>query len=143
MKRFLLVALVGVFALGMTSAVYANICAVDVVPAATILFPFVAYDYEGGTDGQTTMFSVTNVSSDAQIVHFTVWTDYSVAILDFNVVLTGYDVVRMNIRDILGMGYLPYDDADGGYQNIWDYTNADLSACVGGDIGLVVAIIVV
>jgi hypothetical protein len=125
MKKFLGVLVVGVLALGLTSTAYANYCSFDAVPAATLLFPFVAYDYEGGFDGQTTLFSITNVSSEAQIVHITVWTDYSVAILDFNITLTGYDVARMNIRDILGFGLLPTEDAaTGRTDNIWSNLNA-------------------
>ena len=107
MTRFLTMALLGAVVLGASSVAYANVCAMDVVPAATLLFPFVPFDYDGGTQGQTTLFTITNVSSEAQIVHITVWSDYSVAILDFNVILTGYDVVQMNIRDILGDGILP------------------------------------
>ena len=110
MKRFLTMALVGVMALGLASTAYANLCATDVVPAATLLFPFVQYDYEGGATGANTMFAITNVSSAAQIVHITVWTDYSIAILDFNLTLTGYDVQTINIRDILREGTLPSDD---------------------------------
>jgi hypothetical protein len=118
---------VGVLALGLTSTAYANYCSMDVVPAATLLFPFVQYDYEN-PEGVTTLFTVTNVSSEAQIVHVTVWTDYSVAILDFNLTLTGYDVARMNIRDILGGGFLPTEDPDGDGgmvrdDNIWDEDN--------------------
>jgi hypothetical protein len=124
MKRFLTIALAGALALGLSSVAYANYCSTDVVPAATLLFPFVSYDYEGGFDGQTTQFAITNVSSEAQIVHITVWTDYSIAILDFNLTLTGYDVARMNIRDILGFGLLPTEDADTGRNdNIWDEDN--------------------
>ena len=107
MKRFLTMALMGVLALGLGSTAYANLCATDVVPAATLLFPFVQYDYENPDGGDATLFAITNVSAEAQIVHITIWTDYSVAILDFNVILTGYDVVTMNIRDILGTGTLP------------------------------------
>jgi len=89
----------------------------------------VSYDYEGGFDGATTQIAITNVSSDAQIVHITVWTDYSVAILDFNLTLTGYDVARMNIRDILGGGFLPTEDPTGTgglvrTDNIWADDNA-------------------
>ena len=129
MKRFLTIAVVGVMALGLSSVAYANYCSTDVVPAATLLFPFVSYDYEGGFDGATTQIAITNVSSDAQIVHITVWTDYSVAILDFNLTLTGYDVARMNIRDILGGGYLPTQDPTGTgglvrTDNIWETLNA-------------------
>ena len=83
MKRFLTMALAGVLALGLGSAAYAVECALDNVPASTLLFPFVTYDYEtgfiGGTDnsGQTTLFAITNVSSEAQIVHVTLWSDLS------------------------------------------------------------------
>jgi hypothetical protein len=121
MKRFLTLALLGAVVLGASSVAYANVCALDVVPAATLLFPFVPYDYDGGMTGQTTLFTITNVSSEAQIVHITVWSDYSVAILDFNVILTGYDVVQMNIRDILGDGTLPGPLTG---DTVWDDENA-------------------
>lgn len=107
MKKFLTLALVGAMVLGVSSVVYANICAFDPVPAATLLFPFVQYDYNGGDAAVNTLFAITNVSSEAQVVHVTLWTDYSVAILDFNILLTGYDVQTMTIRDILKNGDLP------------------------------------
>ena len=121
MKRYLTMALAGVLALGLGSAAYAVECALDVVPASTLLFPFVEYDYAQGeidNDGQTTLFAITNVSSEAQIVHITLWTDYSIAILDFNLTLTGYDVQTINIRDILRDGLLPSDDT--GANEWWD-----------------------
>ena len=51
MKKFLTLALVGAMVLGVSSVVFANICAFDPVPAATLLFPFVSYDYHGGDTG--------------------------------------------------------------------------------------------
>lgn len=110
MKKFLTIAAAAILALGMGSAAYAVECALDNVPASSLLFPFVQYDYEGGDQGSTTLFAITNVSADAQIVHITVWTDYSIAILDFNLTLTGYDVQTINIRDILDHGVLPSAD---------------------------------
>ena len=107
MKKFLTYALAAVLALGAGSVAYANVCAVDQVPAATLLYPFVVLDYNGGSNGTTTLFSVTNVSAEAQIVHFVLWTDYSYHVLDWNVLLSGYDVQTMNIRDILMNGVLP------------------------------------
>ena len=107
MKRFMTLALVSALVLGASSMVYANVCAFDAVPAATILFPFVTLDYNAPVSGVSTTFSITNVSSEAQVVHVTVWTDFSAAILDFNIILTGYDVISMNIRDILIAGQLP------------------------------------
>ena len=107
MKRFVTLALVSALVLGASSIVYANVCAFDAVPAATILFPFVSLDYNNPLAGTSTTFSITNVSAEAQVVHVTVWTDFSAAILDFNILLTGYDVISMNIRDILINGQLP------------------------------------
>ena len=107
MKRFVTLALVSALVLGASSMVYANVCAFDAVPAATILFPFVTLDYNAPTSGVSTSFSITNVSAEAQVVHVTVWTDFSAAILDFNILLTGYDVISMNIRDIFINGQLP------------------------------------
>jgi hypothetical protein len=113
MKKFLTIAAAAILALGVGSAAYAVECALDNVPASSLLFPFVQYDYaagEAGNEGTTTLFAITNVSSEAQIVHITVWTDYSIAILDFNITLTGYDVQTINIRDILRDGTLPSAD---------------------------------
>ncbi len=107
MKKFLTMALVGAVVLGAGSVAYANVCAFDNAPAATLLYPFVAYNYTDGANGVNTLFAVTNTSSEAQIVHVTVWTDFSVAILDFNILLSGYDVQAMDIRTILRDGLLP------------------------------------
>ena len=104
MKKFLTLALVGAVALGASSVVFANICAYDQVPAATLLFPFVQMDLDNNID---TQFAITNVSSEAQIVHVTVWTDYSKAILDFNILLTGYDVQTLSVSKIFREGWLP------------------------------------
>jgi hypothetical protein len=106
-------ALVGAVMLGAGSVAFANVCAFDNAPAATLLFPFVAYNYADGANGVNTLFTVTNTSSEAQIVHITVWTDFSVAILDFNVLLTGYDVQPMDIRTILAQGQLPVTTVGG------------------------------
>jgi len=107
MKKFLTLAMVAALAIGASSVVYANVCAFDVVPAATLLFPFVALDYNNPVNGDTTLFAITNVSSEAQIVHIVVWTDYSDHVLDFNIILSGYDVQTINIRDIFVNGQLP------------------------------------
>ena len=44
MKRFMSIALVAGLVLGAGSMAFANICAFDPVPAATLLFPFVALE---------------------------------------------------------------------------------------------------
>jgi hypothetical protein len=128
MKRFVTLALVSALVLGASSIVYANVCAFDAVPAATILFPFVTLDYNAPTNGVSTNFSITNVSAEAQIVHVTVWTDFSAAILDFNILLTGYDVISMNIRDILINGQLPVTKYEAHSSNEGVTSNGPVSA---------------
>jgi hypothetical protein len=66
------------------------------------------------------------VSSEAQIVHVTLWTDYSVAVLDWNVLLTGYDVYTFNIRDILKYGNIPPTF------NVAHNKDSDNTGCPGG-----------
>lgn len=110
MKRIDIVALIGALALGAGGAAHANVCAVDDVPAATLLFPFVVFDfdaYHAGAKGTDTIFSITNMSAEAQVVHVTIWTDFGAPILDFNILLTGYDVVSMKPSIIFGAGQLP------------------------------------
>jgi hypothetical protein len=129
MKKFLSLALVGALVLGVSSVAYANFCAFDPVPAATLLFPFVAYNYTDSLDSDdelNTLFAITNVSSEAQIVHVTLWTDYSVAVLDWNVLLTGYDVYTFNIRDILKYGKIPPT------YNVAHNKDTDNTGCPGG-----------
>ena len=83
----------------------ANFCAMDAVPAATLLFPYVTVDLKAdGTpdpEGQTTITRVTNLSREAVIVHFTVWDVAGVARFCFDEILAGYDVVQVNWRDVL------------------------------------------
>lgn len=86
-------------------AAYANFCATDVVPAATLLVPYVVVDVDAAgvpdPTGQTTLFGITNVSRDAQIVHVTAWDAESIPRIDFDVILSGYDVLQINWRDFL------------------------------------------
>jgi hypothetical protein len=102
-KTALCLALLGLLALaGQASAV---ICTIDAVPAATLLLPYFEVDL-GNTGGVTTLFSINNASATAILAHVVVWSDLSVPVLDFNVYLTGYDVVTVNMRDVLN-GVLP------------------------------------
>jgi hypothetical protein len=116
MTRFLTVALISLLLLGACGTAHANVCAIDDVPAATLLFPFVVFDYDAyraGTHGQDTLFSITNMSAEAQIVHITLWTDFGAPILDFNIILTGYDLISMKASIILGAGQLPVTRNEG------------------------------
>ena len=104
MKRSLIAVLL--FALLIPGAVFADICTIDQVPAATLLLPYFEVDL-GNTNGSTTLFSINNASATAVLAHVVFWTDLSVPTLDFNVYLTGYDVVTLSVGDIFRSGTLP------------------------------------
>ena len=84
----------------------AVIGALDDVPAATLLLPYFAVDLDT-SDGLTTVVSVGNTLDVPVIVHFTLWTDLGVATLDWNVYLTGYDLYRLDLRELFDAGVLP------------------------------------
>ncbi len=105
MKRLVLLMVV-CCSLAWSGRAAAVICAVDDVPAATLLLPYFEVDLANEW-GTTTYFSVNNASATAVLAHVVVWTDASVPVLDFNVYLTGYDVQSFNLRDVIERGILP------------------------------------
>jgi hypothetical protein len=82
-------------------------CDIIVAPAATLLLPRFDVDPAGG---ETTLFTVTNVTQIPQIAYVTIWTDWSLPILSFNIFLTGYDVQSIDLRDLLVEGDLSRPD---------------------------------
>jgi hypothetical protein len=112
-KTAICLALVGLLALG--GQAIAEIGTIDDVPAATLLLPYFAVDLND-PQALTTLFSINNASAAPAIAHVTLWTDLSVPTLDFNVYLTGYDVVTFNLRDLFTTGTTPQtehvNDAD-------------------------------
>src|SRR5215216_1332535 len=57
-------------------------CDISVAPAATLLLPYFEVDIDDPA-GETTLFTITNVSNEDQIAHVTLWTDYSFPVIDF------------------------------------------------------------
>ncbi|MGC8917622.1 MAG: hypothetical protein ACP5NF_11665, partial [Thermoanaerobaculum sp.] len=93
---------------------YANFCAKDYVPAATLLVPYAVVDADPATgdpdpNGYTTTLVVTNVSNTRQIIHVTVWNAVSEAVVDFSEILSGYDVWSINFRDLLNVNFAAFD----------------------------------
>jgi hypothetical protein len=80
-------------------------CDVIVTPAATLLLPYFEVDLDNPF-GETTLFTVTNVTQAPQIARVTIWTDRSFPIVDFNIFLTGYDVQSINLHDLLARGVI-------------------------------------
>lgn len=81
-------------------------CLVAVRPAATLLVPWFGVDL-ASRDGLTTLVSITNVDSRPHLVSVTLWTDWAIPSLTFNLYLTGFDMETLNLRDILQNGVLP------------------------------------
>jgi hypothetical protein len=89
-------------------------CDISVAPAATLLLPYFEVDIESPSGvGETTLFTITNTSNLPQVAHVTLWTDYSVPIIDFNIYLTGYDVQSVNLFDVISRGLIAPDDGTG------------------------------
>lgn len=112
MKKILVLAAVLALAGGVA---YANFCARDYVPAATLLVPYVVVGMTGNTPdpaGYTTLLAVTNVSSAKQIIHVVVWDAQSGSVVDFDEVLSGYDVWTINFRDLLTGSFNLFDTGD-------------------------------
>ncbi len=81
-------------------------CDVKVGPAATLLLPYFEVDTNPNVPGQTTLFTITNVTRYPQIAHVTLWTDWAFPVLSFNLFLTGYDVQAINLYDVIVRGLI-------------------------------------
>jgi hypothetical protein len=128
MRKFIILALAAALVGGVA---YANFCARDNVPASTLLVPYVVVtlgaDGTPDPNGYTTLLGVTNVSSAAQIIHITIWTARSSTVVDFDEVLTGYDVWTINFRDLVNgrfdifdTGVNPADHSKAQPWGFWD-----------------------
>jgi hypothetical protein len=87
-------------------------CDVALLPAATLLLPYFAVDLDH-PDGETTLFTITNVSPQDRIARVTLWTDYAFPVITFNVYLTGYDVQGVNLYDVIARGLVAPDEGTG------------------------------
>jgi hypothetical protein len=113
MKRVILTLMVlSLFLLGGQS--FADLCAIDAVPAATLLLPVFKTDIsdndgDGTADcsGIDTLFSINNASAAPTLAHVTLWTDWSFPTLDFDVYLTGFDMQSVSLCQVIGRGNLP------------------------------------
>ncbi len=107
-------------------------CDLKIAPAATLLLPYFEVDLSG-LSGQTTLFSVTNVSRYPQIAHVTLWTDYAYPVMTFNLFLGGYDVQSINLADVLIRNTVaPPNGATSGTSpaSIWPAANPNLRASI-------------
>ena len=94
------------FCILVASSASADLCSLGPSPAATLLLPYFEVDLGGG-EGVNTLFSIHNSEPRAALAHVTVWTDWAVPVLSFDVFLTGYDVVTVDLHNVLANGNLP------------------------------------
>ncbi|MGZ8708938.1 MAG: hypothetical protein ACXW28_01835 [Thermoanaerobaculia bacterium] len=87
-------------------------CDIAVLPAATLLLPYFEVNTETPS-GQTTLFTITNVTNVDQVARVTLWTDYGFPVISFNIYLTGYDVQSINLFDIIERGIIAPDSGTG------------------------------
>jgi hypothetical protein len=122
-------------------------CDISVMPAATLLLPYFEVDIASpSSNARNTVFTITNVTEQPQIAHVTIWTDWSYPVIDFNLWLTGYDVVPVSLYDILRNGQIPptgYDISNIGVYSVGSKTapsnvhnpNHDIAAITATDTG--------
>lgn len=84
----------------------AEVCAVDTVPAATLLLPYFEVDLDA-VDGVTTLLAIGSSSPGPVLARVTLWTDLAIPTVGFDVYLTGFDVQTLNLRDVFVFGALP------------------------------------
>lgn len=84
----------------------AELCAIDDVPAATLLLPYFEVSLDDTSDVNT-LFSVNNAFPTPTVAHVTFWCDWSLPLIDFDIFLTGYDVQTISLDGVFNEGHLP------------------------------------
>ncbi len=130
-SAILLSAAAGLLAAPLAAGVLTGNCRVGNVPAATLLIPYFQVDVDRA-DGDTTLVSINNASAKSELARVTLWTDWGVPTLAFDVYLTGFDVQTINLRDIF-QGTLPATGTDAP-QGSFSMTTAAFSGC--GAVGV-------
>ncbi|HXT22206.1 MAG TPA: hypothetical protein VN923_15745 [Thermoanaerobaculia bacterium] len=104
--RLLLLCVLLLAIVAAASPARALIGTIDDVPASTLLLPYFEVDLDNA-DHLNTLFSINNASASATLAHVTVWSTWSIPVLDFDVYLTGFDVQTINLGVVLINGVLP------------------------------------
>lgn len=83
-------------------------CDIGLFPAATLLLPYFEVDIIDA-QRESTIFTLTNTGPQPQVARVTLWTDYAYPVLSFNLYLTGYDVQKVNLFDVIARGLIAPD----------------------------------
>lgn len=84
----------------------AGMCDLDENPAATLLLPYFEVNRANPEAGNT-IFTINNALPEPALAHVTFWTDWSHPTINFDLFLTGYDVVSVNLADVFVRGDVP------------------------------------
>jgi hypothetical protein len=105
---FALVAAMGVAQTppGLPSIPVGSLCDIGNNVAASVLVPYFEVD-SADMAGMDTLIGLVNIDDDPIVAHVVVWNVDSWSVFDFNIYLTGYDVVTFSMRQILIYGNLP------------------------------------
>lgn len=79
----------------------------DPQPAATLLLPYFEVDLDNPEDGVNTTFVVRNANAAATLAHVMIFTDLGVGTLAFDVLLTGFDALTVDLRELFMGDYDP------------------------------------
>ena len=83
-----------------------SMCDVGATAGATLLLPYFEVDSANVT-GLDTLVGITNIDDDPIVAHVIVYNVDSFIVFDFNIYLTGYDVVTWSMRQLLVFGNYP------------------------------------
>ena len=72
---------------------------------------------------EANIIKLTNISAAPALAHAVLWTDWGIPTYAFDIFLTGYDVVNIDVKDIFCRGELPDTEAD--QQSISSEDNRD------------------
>lgn len=105
-------------------------CRQGILPAATLLIPYFEVDL-GSAAGRTTLVGITNSLPSPQLVQATLWTDWAVPSLTFDLYLSGYDVQTLNLRDVFA-GRVPSTGAAVSHRGELSAANDGFPGCNNG-----------
>jgi hypothetical protein len=100
-------------------------------PGATVLLPYFQVELPrriGKKTKRTTVFSVHNAGAGPILTHVTLWSDLSVPVLAFDLYLTGYDMITIDIADILN-GRMPKTGPSEAPAGPFSLPNVDFPGC--------------
>lgn len=88
-------------------------CLATDLPAATLLFPYFEVDLSSPS-GRTTLISIGNTKNEfPTLVRVTVWTEWAIETVSFDLYLKPADIQTINLRDLFTTGEAPVTGGPG------------------------------